>query len=52
MRAIGVIYRPETEELRHYFRCRPSAQFDALVHVDVTSAVEPLEPASGHERAA
>ena len=42
-RAIGVIYRPETERQSHYFRALLSNQFDAIVHIDVTSAVRPLE---------
>ena len=42
-RAIGVIYRPETERLSHYFRARLPEQFDAVIHVDETRAVEPLE---------
>ena len=42
-RAIGVIYRPETERLSHYFHARLPHQFDALFHYDVTRAVEPLE---------
>ena len=42
-RAIGVIYRPETERLSHYFRARLSDQFDAVMHFDDTQAVEPLE---------
>jgi len=43
-RAIGVIYRPQTERLSHYFEARPAAQFDTLIHLDVTRALEPLEP--------
>jgi erythromycin esterase-like protein len=43
-RAIGVIYRPETERLSHYFEARPASQFDTLIHLDVTRALEPLEP--------
>ncbi|MFL5954293.1 MAG: erythromycin esterase family protein [Gaiellaceae bacterium] len=43
-RAIGVIYRPQTERMSHYFDARPSAQFDSLIHLDVTTALEPLEP--------
>jgi erythromycin esterase-like protein len=43
-RAIGVIYRPETERLSHYFDARIDRQFDAVVHFDVTRAVEPLDP--------
>ena len=42
-RAIGVIYRPQTERLSHYFRARLSDQFDAVMHFDQTRAVEPLE---------
>jgi erythromycin esterase-like protein len=42
-RAIGVIYRPETERASHYFRARLPHQFDAMLHYDVTRAVEPLE---------
>ena len=42
-RAIGVIYRPDTERQSHYFRSRVADQFDAVIHVDETRAVEPLE---------
>ena len=42
-RAIGVIYRPETERASHWFHARLPAQFDAVVHIDRTTAVEPLE---------
>jgi erythromycin esterase-like protein/predicted phosphoribosyltransferase len=42
-RAIGVIYQPETERRSHYFHARAASQFDYLVHVDETRAVEPLE---------
>jgi erythromycin esterase-like protein len=42
-RAIGVVYRPETERLSHYFHARLPQQFDAVLHYDVTRAVEPLE---------
>ena len=42
-RAIGVIYRPRTERYSHYFDARVGEQFDALVHVDRSRAVEPLE---------
>lgn len=42
-RAIGVVYRPESELASHYQRARLSDQFDAVVHFDVTRAVEPLE---------
>jgi erythromycin esterase-like protein len=49
-RAIGVIYRPETERLSHYFQARLPAQFDAILHYDVTRAVEPLERTGVWER--
>jgi erythromycin esterase-like protein len=42
-RAIGVIYRPRTERMSHYFRARVGAQFDVLYHYDESSAVRPLE---------
>lgn len=42
-RAIGVIYRPETERQSHYFQASLSRQFDAVIHIDETRAVEPLE---------
>jgi erythromycin esterase-like protein len=42
-RAIGVIYRPETERLSHYFEARLPEQFDAVIHIDRTLALIPLE---------
>jgi len=48
-RAIGVIYRPETERASHYFQAHLSAQFDAVLHFDETRAVEPLERTSEWE---
>lgn len=41
-RAIGVIYRPETERQSHYFQARIGEQFDAVIHIDETQGVEPL----------
>ncbi len=46
-RAIGVVYRPRTERRSHYFRARPADQFDAVIHIDRTRALEPLERTSG-----
>ncbi len=51
-RAIGVIYRPETERQSHYFHTRLPDQFDALIHIDETHALDPLDTgivATGHE---
>jgi erythromycin esterase-like protein/predicted phosphoribosyltransferase len=42
-RAIGVIYRPQTERQSHYFLARLAKQFDAVLHFDETRAVKPLE---------
>jgi erythromycin esterase-like protein len=42
-RAIGVIYRPDTERQSHYFHSRLPDQFDVVLHFDETRAVEPLE---------
>ena len=43
-RAIGVVYAPRTERQSHYFHARLSEQFDAVIHLDQTRAVEPLKP--------
>jgi len=42
-RAIGVIYRPETELASHYFHAVLSHQFDEFIWFDETNAVRPLE---------
>jgi len=42
-RAIGVIYLPQTERQSHYFDARLADQFDAVIHFDETSALQPLE---------
>ena len=44
-RAIGVIYRPDTERQSHCFHTHLDQQFDALVHLDETNALEPLDAA-------
>ena len=49
-RAIGVIYRPETERASHYFGARLADQFDAVIHIDQTRAVEPLERSVAWQR--
>lgn len=41
-RAIGVIYRPESEYLSHYFEAVLAEQFDAYVWFEETRAVTPL----------
>ncbi len=41
-RAIGVIYRPETELQSHYFYACLPRQFDEYIWFDTTRAVEPL----------
>jgi erythromycin esterase-like protein len=45
-RAIGVIYRPQTERGSHYFHARLGEQFDVVIHLDHTRALEPLERTS------
>jgi protein-L-isoaspartate(D-aspartate) O-methyltransferase len=42
-RAIGVIYRPETELASHYFQAVLPAQFDEYIWFDETRAVTPFE---------
>ena len=39
-RSVGTVYNPEEEEECHYVKCSPTETFDAIVHVDVTSALE------------
>jgi protein-L-isoaspartate(D-aspartate) O-methyltransferase len=46
-RAIGVVYRPETEMQSHYFRASLSRQFDEYVWFDETHAVSPLTAEPG-----
>jgi erythromycin esterase-like protein len=48
-RAIGVVYRPQTERFSHYFHARLADQFDAVIHLDRTEAVRPLDRDPGHE---
>jgi erythromycin esterase-like protein len=48
-RAIGVIYRPETERHSHYFQTRLPRQFDVMVHLDATRALVPLERRASEE---
>ena len=45
-RAIGVVYRPESEFLSHYFEAVLAEQFDAYIWFEETRAVTPL-PAGG-----
>jgi erythromycin esterase-like protein/adenine/guanine phosphoribosyltransferase-like PRPP-binding protein len=49
-RAIGVVYRPETERFSHYVNARIGDQFDAVLHFDTTTALHPLEKDAGWER--
>ena len=44
-RAIGVIYRPESELASHYFEAVLPKQFDEYIWIDRTSAVKPLDAA-------
>jgi erythromycin esterase-like protein len=41
-RAIGAIYRPQTERISHYFYTQLSQQFDLVLHFDRTDPVIPL----------
>lgn len=42
-RAIGVVYRPQTERQSHYLSVIPALEFDAFIHIDQTSAIESLD---------
>lgn len=46
-RAIGVLYLPRSERQSHYFMAQLPQQFDAVIHIDRTSAVTPLDATSG-----
>lgn len=46
-RAIGVLYLPRSERQSHYFMAQLPRQFDAVIHINRSSAVEPLDPTSG-----
>ena len=46
-RAIGVIYRPKTERWSHYFEAQLPRQFDLMIHLDRTQALEPLDRSAG-----
>jgi erythromycin esterase-like protein len=41
-RAVGVIYVPQTERQSHYFTARLARQFDVVIYVDSSTAVQPL----------
>jgi erythromycin esterase-like protein len=43
LRAIGVVYRPDSERASHYLYVSLANQFDVVVHVDATRHVEPLD---------
>ncbi len=47
-RAIGVIYRPDTELLSHYFQAELSRQFDAWIWFTETAAVTARQDAHPH----
>jgi erythromycin esterase-like protein len=49
-RAIGVLYQPQTERRSHYFEASLPSQFDAVIHLDRTRALEPLERTAHWER--
>ena len=49
-RAIGVIYRPESELASHYFEAGPAQQFDSWIWFDETHAVSAsTAPGDAHE---
>jgi protein-L-isoaspartate(D-aspartate) O-methyltransferase len=51
-RAVGVVYRPETELQSHYFHASLPYQFDEYVWVDETRAVRPVTPGEARSLAA
>jgi erythromycin esterase-like protein len=51
-RAIGVIYRPQSERVSHYFEAELGTQFDAWLWFERTRALEPLPAPASNEGAA
>jgi erythromycin esterase-like protein len=49
-RAIGVVYRPETERHSHYYFAALTRQFDALIHINRTTALHPITGDEARER--
>lgn len=49
-RAIGVVYRPDTETASHYFQAVLPRQFDEYIWFDQTRAITSLEGAGTRER--
>lgn len=47
-RAIGVVYRPESELASHYFQACLPRQFDEYIWFDETRAVSPLSAIAAH----
>ncbi len=50
-RSVGVVYRPSSEEQDCYSKFNLLNQFDAIIHLDYTRAVEPLEPFAAWDEA-
>ena len=44
-----MIYLPQSERLSDYFHCRLAEQFDAVIHLDRSKALIPLERVSTWE---
>ena len=42
-RAIGVLYLPQSERMSHYYFSKLTDQFDAIIHIDHSHALKPLE---------
>jgi protein-L-isoaspartate(D-aspartate) O-methyltransferase len=49
-RAIGVIYRPETELASHYFHASLPRQFDEWIWIDETTAVTPVQVGTNRDK--
>ncbi|HYO74928.1 MAG TPA: erythromycin esterase family protein, partial [Thermoanaerobaculia bacterium] len=52
-RAVGVVYRPNSEVLSHYFCGTPPEQYHVVIHIDESHALTPLSawPALTRRRA-
>jgi len=43
-RYVGVVYHPHSERASHYMRSNLPLEYDAVIHVDGTHALPPLDP--------
>ncbi|WP_269782862.1 erythromycin esterase family protein [Nocardia terpenica] len=48
-RTVGVVYTPATERHSHYQHTRLADRYDAVIYLDRTTALDPLDPARSRQ---